>query len=309
LSHFASTEIDDKVHYLLNEIVDIYNVTKTSEFASSIMISMAKYHSFDEELMDTIASNKRIVQNNIDGREGKSSSGSGFSWRVFGIILFIFLKITIFSKGCSSSSSSNYDINNSENMNSIMESIDKKYKNEKSDFFYYLTEFDATNIDSIKNIDTLKTGDKVFKSTYNGEFKNVITDSLTININNKSNFDVVVLISEKLMSTAQFMKPKYSLLLKKNETLEVSKNDLFSFYIGNNLASFVTTKTQIIKHDSEHEYRFINLANNSKDILKTEYTFESDVTILDENKIITIDSKGKSSMSFQEHVVEENPYN
>lgn len=305
LSHFSSTEIDDKVHYLLNEIVDIYNVTKTSEFASSIMISMANYHSFDEELMDTIASNKRIVQNNIDGRESKSSSGSGFSWRIFGIILFILIKITIFSNRCSSSSSSNYDINNSENMNTIMNSINERYASEKNNFFLYLTDFKTINIDSIKKIDTLKTGDKVFKSMFSSKLEEQIPDSLKINIKNKSDFDIVVLISNKVNPNASFKQPRYSVFLKKKESIDVSKNDFFNFYVGNELASFLTKDTEIIKYGTEHEYRFIKQPQKSKEILSVDYGFTSNVVIRNYDESVRIETKEESENTIKGEVIEE----
>jgi hypothetical protein len=305
LSHFASTEIDDKVHYLLNEIVDIYNVTKTSEFASSIMISMANYHSFDEELMDTIASNKRIVQDNIDGREGKSSSsGLRFSWRVFAIILFVLIRVGVFTKQCSSSGSSDYDINNSENMNTIMESIEEKYVNEKNHFFNYLSDFKTINIDSLNNIDTLKTGDKVFKSMYSSKFEEQIPDSLKINIKNKSDFDIVVLISDKVNPNSNFNQPRYSVFLKKKESINVSKDDLFNFYVGNELASFLSNDTEIIKYDKEHEYRFIKQSPKSKEILKVDYGFNSDVVIRNYDQSVRIETKEESENDSKGDVVD-----
>lgn len=295
LSHFVSTDLDDKVHSLLNEIVDIYNVTKSSEFAEGIMISMANYHSFDEELMDTIASNKRIVQNNIEGREGKSSSsGSGFSWRVFGIILVILLKIAVFSNKCSSGSS-DYDNNNIENMNTIMESIEEKYVSEKNHFFDYLTDFKTIDNDSLKKIDTLKTGDKVFKSMYSSKLEEQIPDSLKINIKNKSDFDVVLLISKKINRNDYFKQPTYSVLLKKKESINVSKNDFFNFYVGNELASFLSKDTEIIKYDKEHEYRFIKQPPKSKEILKVDYGFTSDVIIRNYDESVRIETKNSEN--------------
>lgn len=294
LSHFVSTDLDDKVHSLLNEIVDIYNVTKSSEFAEGIMISMANYHSFDDELMDTIASNKRIVQNNIEGREGKSSSsGSGFSWRVFGILLVILLKIAVFSNKCSSGSS-DYDINNSENMNTIMESLNERYASDKNHFINYLTDCKTEFIDSIKKIDTLKTGDKVFKSMFSSKFEEQIPDSLKITIKNKSDFDVVLLISKKINRNDYFKQPTYSVLLKKKESINVSKNDFFNFYVGNELASFLSKDTEIIKYDKEHEYRFIKQPLKSKEILKVDYGFTSDVIIRNYDESVRIETKEES---------------
>jgi len=290
LSHFASTEIDDKVHYLLNEIVDIYNVTKTSEFASSIMISMANYSSFDEELMDTIASNKRIVQDNIEGREGKSSSGSGFSWRVFGIILFVLIRVGVFTKQCSSDSDTN-NHNNINNLNNSISTIEDKYLIEKNNFFLYLTDFNLSNIDSINKIDTLRTGDKVFKSMYSSKFDEQILDSLKINIKNKSDFDIVVLVSSTIQPDSNFYQPNYSVFLKKKESINVSKNYKFNFYVGNNLASFQTKETEIIKYGNEHEYRFIRLPFNCEEILKEDYSFNSDVVIRNYDESVRIETK------------------
>jgi hypothetical protein len=304
LSHFVNTDIDDKVHFLLNEIVDIYNVTKSSQFAEGIMISMSNYNSYDEELMDTIASNKRIILDNIEGRQGKSEkSGSGFSWRVFVIILFILIKITIFSNKCSSDSS-DYDVNNSENMNSIMESIDEKYVNEKNHFFNYLSDFKTINIDSLSNIDTLKTGDRVFKSMYTSKFEEQIPDSLKINIKNKSDFDIVVLISEKVNPNSNFNQPRYSVFLKKKESINVSKDDLFNFYVGNELASFLSNDTEIIKYDKEHEYRFIKQPPKSKEILKVDYGFNSDVVIRNYDESVRIETKEESENDSKGDVVD-----
>jgi hypothetical protein len=129
------------------------------------------------------------------------------------------IRVGVFTKQCSSSGSSDYDINNSENMNTIMESIEEKYVNEKNHFFNYLSDFKTINIDSLNNIDTLKTGDRVFKSMYSSKFEEQIPDSLKINIKNKSDFDIVVLISDKVNPNSNFNQPRYSVFLKKKESI------------------------------------------------------------------------------------------
>jgi hypothetical protein len=302
LSHFVSTDIDDKVHHLLNEIVDIYNVNKSSQFAEGIMISMANYHSYDEELMDTIASNKRIIQNNIEGRQGKSEK-SGFSWKTFLIIILILFKVAIFSNKCSSGSDNdNHD--NINNLNNIIPTIEEKYLFEKNNFFLYLTDFNVSKIDSINKIDTLKTGDKVFKSLFNSKLDEVILDSLKINIKNKSDFDIIVLVSNTIQPNSNFYLPNYSVFLKKKESINVSKNYKFNFYVGNDLASFQTKETEIIKYGNEHEYRFIQLPIKSKEILKEDYSFNSDVIIRNYDESVRIETKEDSENQIKGDVVD-----
>jgi hypothetical protein len=303
LSHFVSSELDDKVNHLLNAIVDIYNVTKSSEFAEAIMISMSNYRSFDDELMDTIASNKRVVLDNINGREGRSEK-SVFSWKTFFIILVILLKVAFFSNKCSSDSDStygNYDNNTYDNVQ-IEEApaeLDPYYTESQAKidtFKMFLTDYDKTEKNNLTYNDTIKTGQNPFTNVYKNQF---VSTSYNYRLfTNKTNYDIILLENAVAYDTINISKQAYYIKSKQDFKLDLTSEfkRTFNFYVGKKLASFHNSKEKLYIHgNSIVEPRFTVLANGAKELLNDDYSFKEDVIIVERNGKIIIESKGLST--------------
>jgi len=298
LSHFVSTDIDDKVHILLNEIVDIYNVNKSSQFAEGIMISMANYHPYDEELMDTIASNKRIIQNNIEGRQNKSEK-SGFSWKTFLVIILILFKVAIFSDKCSSDSDSVQDIyNNTTYDNTAIEEEPPKLHRYYSEsqalidtFHVFLTDYNKKIMNNLTYNDSIKTG----QNPYNNLYKERLDFDATnyIKFTNNTQYDIVMF--ENVVAHDTINMPKQAYFIKSKQSFKLDTRYQFkrslNFYIGKRLASFHNIEEKLYIHgNSIVEPRFTILADNASEILKKDYFFENDVIISEKNGRISIDS-------------------
>ncbi|WP_298395711.1 hypothetical protein [Flavobacterium sp.] len=302
LSHFVSSEMDLKINHLLNEIVDIYNVTKSSQFAEGIMISMSHYQSFDDELMDTIASNKRVVLGNIDGREEKSDK-SGFSWKTFGIILVILIKIALFSNRCDSNSSyDNYKNNTTfENLN-IEEAppveMDRYYTESQAKidtFRLFLTNYDPKNKINVTYNDSIKTGQNPFTTVYKNQF--VSTSSNYLMFTNKTNYDIILMENSVAFDTINMPKQAYYIKSKEFFKLDVTSDfkRTFNFYVGKKLASFHNEKEKLYIHgNSIVEPRFTQLANGAKELIKQDYIFNNEVIIKEKKGNIIIESLGSS---------------
>ena len=308
LSHFVSSELDNKVNQLLNLIVDIYNVTKRSEFAEAIMISMSNYHSFDEELMDTIASNKKVVLNNISGREDKSEKSS-FSWKTFLVIIVILFKIAIVSNKCSSNDDdTTYDNYNNGNYESIYDTtqvqefkpeLDRYYLESQAKidtFKVFLTDYDKTEKNNLTYNDSIKTGQNPFTNVYKNQF--VSTSYNYMMFTNKTNYDIVLMENTVAYDTINVAKQAYFIKSKQFFKLDLTSDykRSFNFYVGKKLASFHNTKEKLYIHgNSIVEPRFTVLANGAKELLKEDYTFKGDVVIVEKNGKIVIESEGLST--------------
>lgn len=308
LSHFVSSELDNKVNQLLNVIVDIYNVTKRSEFAEAIMISMSNYHSFDEELMDTIASNKQVVLNNISGREDKSEKSS-FSWKTFLVIIVILFKIAIVSNKCSSNDDeSTYDNYNNGNYENIYDTtqvqefkpeLDRYYVESQAKidtFKLFLTDYDKTEINNLTYNDSIKTGQNPFTNVYKNQF--VSTSYNYMMFTNKTNYDIVLMENTVAYDTVNVAKQAYFIKSKQFFKLDLTSDykRSFNFYVGKKLASFHNTKEKLYIHgNSIVEPRFTVLANGAKELLKEDYTFKGDVVIVEKNGKIIIESEVSST--------------
>jgi hypothetical protein len=87
--------------------------------------------------------------------------------------------------------------------------------------------------------------------------------------------------------TAYYLKAGENAILN-----SVASNAVFNIYIGKNLASFNTNSNHLfIRNQSIVEYRFKELAPQTKDLLKADFYFDDDVTISFKNGDIKIDSR------------------
>ena len=282
LSHFASLEMDQNINVLLSYIVDIYNIDKKSEFAGSTMIAMNNFNAFDEELIDVLSKNSKIVR---DNKSGSNVGGSGFSWRTFGIILFVLIKLAFFTNKCSSNSSSNsidtfnYNNGNQSEINKVRINL----------FLNYLVISSVSDLSKIDLNTSIKTGENPFENIFvtnndQKEFKK------NVNLKNESNYDLILIIKSFLNGKEGY--PEEAIFIKKGESTSIESSGSYHFYFGNELAKFITSDK-----DSNTNYngifkenRFLIQPNNNLDIIKKEFIVQKDVIVTQKGSRIIIKS-------------------
>lgn len=306
LSHLNSIEMDEKLKLLLNQIVDMYNINKKSEFAGTAMVSMYYYKAFDEDFAETLKKNRDVVYSNQ--ASAGSSGGSSFSWKTFGIILIILIRVLFFASKCTNDSSRNsydYDTNNSgygtgsgspsEIVVEDNATLDPYYTNaaHKIDSFdVFLTDYNKSEVKYVKYSDTLKTGDTPFENVYKnppvvGGLEKPIT------FTNKTKYDIILL--ENPLAYDSIKMPGRSYYIKAGTSYKLSDvseqfRRVFNFYIGKKPASFVTNSNHVfVKNNSMMEPRFTELAPNCKEILSFDYEFfDQNISIVERNNEIKI---------------------
>ena len=299
LSHLNSIEMDEKLKLLLNQVVDMYNINKKSEFAGTAMVSMYFYKAFDEDFARTLKSNRDVVYAN------KSSSGttnkSSFSWKTFGIIFIILIRILFFASRCNNNHSNNsYDYNtgSSSGTPTVIEDnakLDPYYTEmaQKIDSFKrFLTDYNKKEIHYLKFKDTLTTGEIPYENVYKDP---PVVDGLenSITFINKTNYDVILLENSLAFDTIKMPRRTYFIRAGSSFKFKNASNEIkrvFNFYAGNKLASFVTNSNHVfVKRNSMMEPRFTELAPNCKEILAVDYVFyNGNVTISEKNNNINI---------------------
>lgn len=307
LSHFSTLELDDKVKSLLNVVVDIYNVDKRSEFAGTTMISMSNYTAFDDDLAETLEGNKKVVQSNINGRtESSSNSSSGFSWKTFLIVIFVLLKVALIGNKCSSSSSDS----NSRNYDNVsfetLKVIDKYYTESQSkidSFRMFLTDYDKKKVKNIEYNDSIKTGQNPFENLYKDSF--VSQSDNFIKFTNTTDYDVILLENSVAYDTIKIPKQAYFIKAKQSFKLDMTSNykRIFNFYVGRKLASFHYENEKLyVRNRSVVEPRFSELLKNASEIVKMDYEFNEDVKLTIENGQFLANSNGTQAKekSFKE---------
>lgn len=315
LSHFSTLELDEKVKSLLNVVVDIYNLDKTSDFASRAMISMADYSAFDEDLLETLEANKKVVLSNIDGRieNSSSNSSSGFSWKTFAIVLFILIRVGFFANKCSSDNDrSNSDYNRGyENTNyepSVSEKriIDEYYTewHSKIDTFRtFLTDYDKDKMGNLKYNDSIKSGENPFENIYENHHTSESNNFLKFT--NTTNYDVIVLENSVAYDTIKVPKQAYFIKAKQSIDVDITynKDGIYNFYVGKKLGSFHSQDEKLyVRNHSIVEPRFTELFKNARKIMDVDYSFgDEDVTISIVNgQFVAYSGKPVKSESFNE---------
>jgi hypothetical protein len=302
LSHFSSIEMDEKIRIVINRTSDMYNSKREAKFASDIMICLPSYKAFDEDLNRVTGGNRGIVSGNTSS--GSKSSGSGWasSGRIIFIVIIIIVKLAIFSSKCSRDDSNNYNsydngygvgtgsgIDNSAYQLRINDAIAENFAD-------YLSMYNRDSIADLKPIDSIKTGQNPFLARFTnriGSYVHYAGEQSTIT--NRSPYDIVLL---EYANEAALNIPLNAYYIKSGHkfTLNVAnKNDYipeYSFYFGNNLASFKADKTNIKRNDSLNELRFTKLAPYCREILGKKFSIAHDVTIIKDGGHLKMKSEG-----------------
>ncbi len=91
LNHYASPEMDEVVSNLVDIASDGYNTDKRSYIYVSILMKMIDYHAFSSDLNDVIFSNKKVVTENMNASNQKTSNEkSSFSpWTIVWLVILV----------------------------------------------------------------------------------------------------------------------------------------------------------------------------------------------------------------------------
>ncbi len=297
LNFFTTHELDDKIRTLLNIVVDAYN-DKTHSSADTVMVAMAAYKPFDEELEETLLNNRDVVFGNPNTT---SQSTSGFNWRVFFVIVFILFKIAVLSNRCDNDSSASPVEFEGLTVDSSGVKLDRYYTQMRfkiDSFQVFLTQFDPSKITQVKPKDRLVTGSNPFTTFYNDppidrEMKTFQT------IRNKSDYEVIVL--EHIVVYDSIKMPTKAHYIKPYSTLQLNTSDqakrILNFYAGRQLASFQDpSKHYFIGNHSEVEYRFSVLASNAKTLIQEDCRYTGTIELVAENGVLQFEEKGGNSV-------------
>ncbi|RXR24395.1 hypothetical protein [Flavobacterium stagni] len=295
LSQLTSPEMDEKVKILLNRVVDIYNSNNQHPQAGSIMVAMASYRPFDEDLEETLLGNRNVV---LGKSHSKKSYFSSFSWKTFGIILIILLKIAFAANRCSGSSSSTYEPTNQleTTVEEAPPTTDRYYTDmhfKIDSFKVFLTHFDPAKITQVKPIEKIVTSSNPFTTFYNDQVSSA-GDERFQRIQNKTNYDVIVL--ENVIVYDSIKMPAKAFYIKANESFQLNTSDynkrILNFYVGRNLASFQDpSRHYFIGNHSNVEYRFTELAPNAKELIDKDCRFEGPIELREEKGKVEVFTK------------------
>lgn len=277
ISHFSSVDTDKKINMLLDITADHYNAKKNTSFARSVMIAMSHYKTQDDELERVLISNHAIMTSS-----GTSGSGFSMNWRIVAFVVFFLVKIMVIGSKCSNDSDPVYEINGHLNEQFQHQIVDIKSqmatKNES--FRDYLTAFDSSSVSNLKMMDTLKTGQRPFKSGLlimsesNREEK--------VQIKNETPYDLVLVeYLNEIMGKSCFIKSGQS------AQVAASTPDSgleFRMYFGTEPSKFNTkSDVNLSGVDSLSEMRFRQLAPNAPVVFEKKFSIEKDITIKAEN--------------------------
>lgn len=298
LNFFTTPELDDKIRTLLNIVVDAYN-DKTHSSADTVMVAMAVYKPFDEELEETLRNNRDVVFGNPNTT---SRSTSGFNWRVFFVIVFILFKVAVISNRCDNDSNTTPVEFEGLKIDSSQVKIDRYYTQMRfkiDSFQVFLTQFDPSKITQVKPKDRLVTGSNPFTTFYNDPPANAEMKTFQI-IRNKSDYEVIVL--EHIVVYDSIKMPTKAHYIKPFSTLQLNTSDqakrILNFYAGRKLASFQDpTKHYFIGNHSEVEYRFSVLAPNAKALLQEDCLYTGTIELLAERGVLRVTEKEGNSVA------------
>ncbi|MFN7331490.1 MAG: hypothetical protein ACK5SB_00685 [Flavobacterium sp.] len=298
LNFFTTPELDDKIRTLLNSVVDAYN-DKTHSSADTVMVAMAVYKPFDEELEETLRNNRDVVFGNPNTT---SRSTSGFNWRVFFVIVFILFKVAVISNRCDNDSNTTPVEFEGLKIDSSQVKIDRYYTQMRfkiDSFQVFLTQFDPSKITQVKPKDRLVTGSNPFTTFYNDPPANAEMKTFQI-IRNKSDYEVIVL--EHIVVYDSIKMPTKAHYIKPFSTLQLNTSDqakrILNFYAGRKLASFQDpTKHYFIGNHSEVEYRFSVLAPNAKALLQEDCLYTGTIELLAERGVLRVTEKEGNSVA------------
>ena len=297
LSFFRKIEIDEKLKLLLKQVVAIYSINNSSDFATTTITSMYNYNPVEVDFLETLKRQRNLVY------ESKSSSGgptSKFSWKILAIVLVVLVRIVFLGvRWASNNSRSHYD--NFENTvpDTITEEppqLDPYYANmqHKIDSFQvFLAGYNKADVKYVKYNNTIKTGDNPFENVYKNA--SLPSNGSPIQFKNRTKYDLILLEnplafdSIKMPGRAYFIK---SGTIYKLDDVPLHFHRVFNFYIGKKLASFVTNSHNVfVKNNSVMEPRFSELLPESTTILKQDYTFNANVVIKEDKGKIQIISE------------------
>ncbi len=285
INHFSSSETDTKMSSLLSVVSDQYNAGQNRDFAIGVMIAMAYYETDDDELKRVLNSNSAIVTS----PRTTSGGGSSFSWGSLRVILFavfIVIKLVVFGSKCSNSSSStSYDYEDSYQPNAVvLEELRNEMGSRSEERFRdYLTAFDSSSIYGLEKIDTLKTGDKVFKR---GSIVSGIETDTIVKFTNKSGYDVILMQQVGMI-------PGKSVYIKNGESAQIkatnSHNTVeYRAYIGSKPAVFKTNTDSGLNELENPEIRFLKLDINTAVAFEKAFTLKGNVTLKHVNRRFTL---------------------
>jgi len=295
LNNIKTPKLEEKLHSVLELLINVYKENPYSEIAGKAFSSMGSYHALDENIAKKITIYR---EKGLRYYKPFAPKKKNRTWIYIVVGAFVLLRIGFFISSNdlfnSSNNSENESSINNESYNENGSTLDPYYSEMKfkiDSFHTFLAEFNASEIKDFTINSALKSGENPFETFYKNVEKSESSDF--VRVKNTSVYDMVLLENNVIYDSIKMPVTAYYLKAGENATLNsVASNAVFNIYIGKNLASFKTNSNHLfIRNHSLVEYRFKELAPQTKDLLKADFYFDDDVTINFNNGDIKIDSR------------------
>lgn len=295
LSKIKTPELEEKLHSVLELLINVFNQNTYSELAGKAFSAMGSYVAFDANLAEKI----RIYRDKgMQFYKPFVTRKKNRTWIFVVVGAFVLLRVGFFLSTSNffnrnySSSSDDFDYNESYNNNTS--NLDPYYTEMKfkiDSFHVFLADFNASDIKNFTINSGLKSGENPFETFYKNVEKTESNDF--VKVKNNTDYDMVLLENNMIYDSIKMPVTAYYLKAGENAILNsVAGNAVFNIYIGKNLASFKTNEGNLfIRNQSIVEYRFKELLPQTKELLDANFYFDDDVTIFFKNGDIRIDSK------------------
>lgn len=295
LSKIKTPKLEEKLHSVFELLINMFNQNSYSEMAGKAFLATGSYVALDGNFAEKI---RVYREKGSEFYKPFAPKKKNRTWIYVVVGTFVLLKIGFFISSSNlfnkSNNYSNDDYTIDETYNDTKPTLDPYYSEMKfkiDSFHTFLSEFNASEIKNFTINSALKSGENPFETFYKNVEKSESSDF--IKVKNTSVYDMVLLENNIIYDSIKMPVTAYYLKAGENAILNsVASNAVFNIYIGKNLASFNTNSNHLfIRNQSIVEYRFKELAPQTKDLLKADFYFDDDVTISFKNGDIKIDSR------------------
>lgn len=295
LSKIKTPQIEEKLNSVLDLIINVYKENPYSEIAGKAFSGIGNYIALDKNMAEKISIYR---EKGLQYYKPYSPKKKNRTWIFVVVGAFVLLRIGFFLAS-NPLFSRNYDTSDDdytydESYNENKSALDPYYTNMKFEIDSFHTFLAGFNIKDIKNVtinSELKSGENPFETFYKNTEKSGSSDY--IKVKNNSDYDMVLLENNVIYDSIKMPVTAYYLKAGENAILNsVASNAVFNIYIGKNLASFKTNGGNLfVRNHSVVEYRFRELAPQTKELLETDFYFDDDVSIFYRNGDLKIDSR------------------
>ena len=294
INHINNFMIESYLSSIYNRIIDEFNENKKAKYSVEALVAFSFYKPDDVEFRYIIRKNKNIARERL--KEIKSSESGFLSFGTVAVILFIVVRIVLIVSKSSSNTNSTPNIDFSKIISERNSLMHHRMNINDKKLIHYLKDNELDGKNNYKLIKKIKTGDIPFDVKL-VEFN--IDKYETFTLVNNTKHDLIVLEYERLnkrikIEDARFIYSKDSIQISNFNDFE---NTIFSFYLGDDLATFKNpffseTKQLDKKDKMTPESRFLKPIKGTEITLNTFLKLKNRTIISKKKNFLYIKSKG-----------------